>query len=73
MVTAANPGVLSGQAVHFANDFGNVPEQTMSITARSTITLHLPLSRPAAWGRSVAAVRAMTSISAMCCRAAHSP
>jgi hypothetical protein len=30
-VTAANPGLLSGQAVHIANNFGNVPEQTMSI------------------------------------------
>jgi hypothetical protein len=34
MVTATNPGVLSGQAVHFANNFGNVPEQTMSITGQ---------------------------------------
>ncbi len=33
-VTAANPGLLNGQAVHFANDFGNVPEQTMSITGQ---------------------------------------
>ena len=31
-VTAASAGSLSGQAVHIANNFGNVPEQTLSIT-----------------------------------------
>ena len=31
-VTANQAGALSGQAVHIANNFGNVPEQTMAIT-----------------------------------------
>src|SRR5215472_9842596 len=31
-VTANQAGVLSGQAVHIANNFGNVTEQTMAIT-----------------------------------------
>jgi hypothetical protein len=31
-VTAADAGSFSGQAVHIANNFGNVPEQTMAIT-----------------------------------------
>jgi hypothetical protein len=31
-VTAAGAGSFSGQAVHIANNFGNVPEQTISIT-----------------------------------------
>jgi PEP-CTERM motif-containing protein len=33
-VTAASPGILSNQAVHIANDFGNVREQTISITGQ---------------------------------------
>jgi hypothetical protein len=33
-VTAAGPGILSNQALHIANDFGNVREQTMSITGQ---------------------------------------
>jgi hypothetical protein len=31
-VTAASAGSLSGQAIHIANNFGNVPEQTLNIT-----------------------------------------
>jgi hypothetical protein len=33
-VTAASPGILINQAVHITNNFGNVPEQTMSITGQ---------------------------------------
>jgi hypothetical protein len=31
-VTAASAGSLSGQAIHVANNFGNVPEQTINLT-----------------------------------------
>ena len=31
-VTVAGAGSLSGQALHIANNFGNVPEQTINIT-----------------------------------------
>jgi hypothetical protein len=33
-VTAAAPGILSNEKVHFANNFGNVHEQDMSITGQ---------------------------------------
>ena len=33
-VTAAAPGILQGQAVHIANNFDNVREQTMAITGQ---------------------------------------
>ena len=43
-VTAAGPGLLAGQAVHIANNFGNVPEQTMSFSASSQINLFAALA-----------------------------
>jgi hypothetical protein len=43
-VTAAAPGLLAGQAVHFANNFSNVPEQTMSFSASSQINLFAALA-----------------------------
>jgi hypothetical protein len=33
-VIAGNPGLLSGQAVHIAPNFGNVPDRTLSITGQ---------------------------------------
>ena len=36
-MTGGSPGLLSNQAVHIANDFGNVREQTMSFAAGSQI------------------------------------
>jgi hypothetical protein len=43
-VTAAGPGSLAGQAVHIANNFGNVPEQTVSFSAGSQINLFAALA-----------------------------
>jgi hypothetical protein len=50
-VTAANPGLLSGQAVHFANNFGNVPEQTMSITGQVNLFAKLALEQTGGDGK----------------------
>jgi hypothetical protein len=42
-VTAAGPGILSSQAVHLANNFNNVPEQTMAINGQINLFAALAL------------------------------
>jgi hypothetical protein len=43
-VTAAGVGSLAGQAVHIANNFGNVREQTMSFSSDSQVNLFAKLA-----------------------------
>jgi len=43
-VTTAGPGPLSNQAVHIANNFANVPEQTLSFATGSQVNLFAVLA-----------------------------